>query len=62
MAENAVLVVLFVIIAVLIMGAICLLYFSPDKNRLREKDRRLLSDDEYDKRKIKARSGWKKYF
>ncbi len=62
MAESAVLVVLFVMTAVLFIGAICLLYFAPNKHGLREKDRKLLSDDEYDRKKIKSRSGWKKYF
>ncbi len=47
MAEDAVLTVLSIMIFVLIGGIILMLHFSPDKNRMRKTDDKILGEKDY---------------
>jgi hypothetical protein len=47
MAQDAVLTVLSIMIFVLIGGIILMLHFSPDKNRMRKTDDKILGEKDY---------------
>jgi hypothetical protein len=63
MAQDAVLTVLSIMIFVLIGGIILMLHFSPDKNRMRKTDDKILGEKDYaDKVNKELRKKYNKKF